>query len=122
MKILWFLKKNVILCIGRDVENETFLKMYVKNSKEEVILGITVDDKLNFDNHIRNMCKTSGQKLNALSRISTLLNKDQKRIIFNAMIKSQFSCCPLIWMFSSRQSNNLISKVSYSAIFRHIQT
>ena len=27
------------------------------------------------------------------------------------MIKSQLSYCPIIWMFSSRQSNNLISKV-----------
>ena len=27
------------------------------------------------------------------------------------MIKSQFSYCPIIWMFSSRQSNNLINKV-----------
>ena len=27
------------------------------------------------------------------------------------MIRSQFSYCPLIWMFSSRNSNNLISKV-----------
>ena len=57
------------------------------------------------------MCKKSGQKLNALSRITTFLNKDQKSIIFNAMIKSQFSYCPIIWMFSSRRSNNLINKV-----------
>ena len=57
------------------------------------------------------MCKKSGQKLNAISRISTFLNKDQKRIRFNAMMKSQSSYCPLIWMFYSRQSNNLISKV-----------
>ena len=27
------------------------------------------------------------------------------------MIKSQFSYCPVIWMFSSRRSNNLINKV-----------
>ena len=27
------------------------------------------------------------------------------------MIKSQFSYCPSIWMFSTRQSNNLINKV-----------
>ena len=27
------------------------------------------------------------------------------------MIRSQFSYCSLIWMFSSRNSNNLISKV-----------
>ena len=57
------------------------------------------------------MCNKSGQKLNALSRITTFLNKDKKSIIFNAMIKSQFSYCPIIWMFSSRRSNNLINKV-----------
>ena len=27
------------------------------------------------------------------------------------MIKSQFSYCPLVWMFCSRQSNNLIKKI-----------
>ena len=27
------------------------------------------------------------------------------------MIKSQFNYCPLVWMFCSRQSNNLINKV-----------
>ena len=27
------------------------------------------------------------------------------------MIKSQFNYCPLLWMFCSRQSNNLINKV-----------
>ena len=73
-------------------------------------MEITIGNKVNFDSHIRNMCKKSGQKLNALSRISTFLNKDQKRIIFNAMIKSQFIYCPLIWIFYSRQSNNLINK------------
>ena len=56
------------------------------------------------------MCKKFGQKLNALSRISTFLSEDQKRIVFNAMIKSQFSYCPLIWMFYSRKSNDVINK------------
>ena len=93
-------------------ENETFSFKGVcyKNSKEEAILGITIDNKLNIDSHIGKMSKTSAQKLNALSRISTFLNKDKKSIILNAMIKSQFSYCPLIWMFSSQQSNNLIKK------------
>ena len=27
------------------------------------------------------------------------------------MVKSQFNYCPLVWMFCSRQSNNLINKV-----------
>ena len=27
------------------------------------------------------------------------------------MIKSQFNYCPLVWMFCSRKSNNLVNKV-----------
>ena len=106
-------KKCHFMCIGKDGENETFTFKDVcyKSSKEEVILGITIDNKLSFDSHIRKMCKKSGQKFNAHSRITTFLNKDQKSIIFNAMIKSQFSYCPIIWKFSSRRSNNLINKV-----------
>ena len=106
-------RKCHFMCIVKDGENETFTfkDACYKSSKEEVILGITIDSKLSFDSHIRKICKKSGQKLNALSRITTFLNKDQKSIIFNAMIKSQFSYCPIIWMFSSRKSNNLINKV-----------
>ena len=32
------------------------------------------------------------------------------------MIKSQFSYCPLIWMFSSRKSNNLINRIHERSI------
>ena len=68
------------MCIGRDVENQTFTfkDMCYKNSKERVVLGITIDNKLNFDSYITNMCKKSVQKSNALSRISTFLNKIKK--------------------------------------------
>ena len=106
-------RKCYFMCIGRDGENETFIfnDICYENSKEGDILEITINNKLNFDNHIRKMYKKSGLKLYALSRISAFLNKDQKRIIFNAMIKSQFLYCPLMYMFSSRQSNNLINKV-----------
>ena len=83
------------MCIDKEGENEAFAfeDVCYKNSTEKVILRITIDNKLNFDSHIRKMCKNSSQKLNALSRISIFLNKDQN-------YKVSFSCCPLIWMFS----------------------
>ena len=39
-----------------------------------------------------------------------------KKLIFSGMIKSQFSYCPLIWMFSSRKSNNLINRIHERSI------
>ena len=32
------------------------------------------------------------------------------------MIKSQFNSCPLVWMFCSRKSNNMVNKVQERAL------
>ena len=53
----------------------------------------------------------SRQTLGVLNRISSLLDPEKKRLVFNAVIKSHFNYCPLIWMFSSRRSNNLINRI-----------
>ena len=57
------------------------------------------------------MCKKAAQKLGVLNRIPSLLDTEKKKLVFNAVIKSHFSYCPLIWMFSSRTSNNLINRI-----------
>ena len=57
------------------------------------------------------MCKKAAQKLGVLNRISSLLDPEKKRLVFNAVIKSHFNYCPLIWMFSSRRSNNLLYRI-----------
>ena len=75
------------------------------------VLGITLDRNMNFHTHIKNICRKAGQKLSALLRISPYLDQRKKVLLYKSMIKSQFNYCPLVWMFCSRQSNNLINKV-----------
>ena len=43
------------------------IKLKHSNHKK---LGVTIDNKLPFDEHINNICKTANKKLNALSRIN----------------------------------------------------
>ena len=76
-----------------------------------MILGLTIDNKLSFDNHVKKICRQASQKTCALSRISNYLDSKQKEILFKGVIRSQFSYCPLIWMLSSRKLNSLINKV-----------
>ena len=45
-----------------------------------------------------------------MSRISSQLNDSEKNL-FNPAVKSHFNCCPVVWMFCSRTSNNMINKV-----------
>ena len=101
------------MCLGKNKENDTcnFGNISLKNRKEKVILGLAVDNKLSFDNHVKKICRNASQKICALSRISNYLDSKQKEILFKGMIISQFNYCLLIWMFSSRKSNNLINKV-----------
>ena len=63
---------------------QLLLKMYVIKTARSVMLGITIDNKLNLDGNIRKICKKYGQKSNDFSRIPTFPN-DQKRNIFTAI-------------------------------------
>ena len=79
------------------------------SSSYEKLLGILIDRDLSFDKHIKSFCRKAGQKLNALARVSNYLTHNQNCLLLNSIIKSQFSYCPLIWMFCSRSLNNLIN-------------
>ena len=78
---------------------------------EEKILGVITGNELKFDPHIGSTWKKAAQKLGVQNRISSLLDPEKKRLVFNAVIKSQFNYCPLIWMFRSRRSNNLTNRI-----------
>ena len=41
----------------------------IESSKEEKVLGITIDDKLTFTSHLGHIIKKANQKLHALSRV-----------------------------------------------------
>ena len=81
-------------------ENEQFdlicNDITLKHSSHEKILGVTIDNKLSFDEHIINICKTANKKLNALSRINHYMKQNQKEILLSSFIISHFSYCPLI--------------------------
>ena len=75
------------------------------------LLGIAIDNKLNFYEHVNNICKKANQKLHALARIAKYIQTDKLRIIMKTFIDSQFNYCPLTWMFHSRKLNVKINKL-----------
>ena len=62
------------------------------------------------------VCKEACRKLNALIRIAKYLNRNQKKMLINAFFYSHFNYCPLIWMFSSKASNDKIGKLHKRAL------
>ena len=81
-----------------------------------MLLGVTTDKDLKFDDHVNSLCKKAYQKLNALARLAPYMNVEKRRIIMKAFIESQFGYCPLVWMFHSRGINNKINRVHERAL------
>ena len=80
------------------------------------LLGVTIDKKLNFKEHLTNICKKVSNKLHALARVSNYMSTHKLRIIMKAFIESQFQYCPLVWMFHSGTINNRINKLHERAL------
>ena len=60
------------MCRGKNTENETFIfdNFIFNNSKEEKILGITIDIKLTFKSHIKILCRKALSMLSDSSKSS----------------------------------------------------
>ena len=86
-------------------------KFDLKKTTTKKLLGITIDEHLNFNEHLTNVCKRASRKLNTLSRVSSFLSYKQKKVMPNSFIIGQFKFCPLIWIFSSIRSYRKINKL-----------
>ena len=84
----------------------------IKSVSSVELLGIQIDNKLNFNLHISKICKSttsnSANQLNTLIRLTQFLSFHAKEVLINSYIISNFNYCPFVWMFSSTQSLNKI--------------
>ena len=85
-------------------ENVVIDNKQIKTVSSVELLGIQLDDKLNFSPHISNICKSAANQLNALIRLQKFLSFKEKKISINSYFMANFNYCPLVWMFSSAVS------------------
>ena len=75
-----------------------------------------MDKNLNFNVHLKTLCRKVNQKVSALARITRILPFQKRRLILKTFIESQFSYCPLIWMFCSGKMNAKINHIHERAL------
>ena len=88
----------------------------IKSVSSVELLGIQIDDKLNFNLHISKICKSEANQLNALIRLKQFLGFHAKEVLINSYVISHLNFCPLVWMFSSTQSLNKIESLQKRAL------
>ena len=88
----------------------------IKVALKVKLLGIESDDKLNFNRHSNNICKSASNQLNALIRLKHLLGFEERKVLVNTFVMSNFNYCSLVWNFSSAQSLNKIENQQKRAL------
>ena len=82
----------------------------IKSSNCEKLLRIKIDNNLAFNEHLNYIIDKASHKTNPLPRVAPYMNESKKCILMNSFSWSQFSYCPLVWMFHSRALNNKINR------------
>ena len=103
----------------RDYDGKSFIYLedaFLENEELVKLLGVKVDRKANFEEHISEILKEANRKLCALARISKFMYQDKLKLLMRLFIESQFNHCPLVWMFHSRTLNNKINKLHERAL------
>ena len=72
----------------------------ISNVERVKLLGVNFEGRLNFDYHVNTLLKKANKKYHALARVCNYMDAKKRRVLMNAFITSQFSYCPLVWMFN----------------------
>ena len=79
------------------------------------LLGITLMKKMNFNEHIKNICQTSYRQINALRRISKCLNQRCREKICKSFINANFGYCPLVRMLCGKCNLRKIENITLTS-------
>ena len=88
----------------------------LKSEPHVTALGVIIDNRLNFSEHVRAICIKAARQLNALARISKYLDKSSRNIIYQSFVASNFNYCPLVWHFCGKTNNNKLEKIQERAL------
>ena len=90
--------------------------MAISNSKFGKLLCIHIDNKLKTEPHVRSQCKKASQILSAFVRIAHSLKYEQRKLLLNTFVTSQYSDVSVVWMSHNRKSNNHINRIHERAL------
>ena len=71
----------------------------IQRNNSVKFLGITIDDKLEFNSHVANLCIKAGNQLNVLYRFKNIFSVEEKKIVYQTFVLSNFNYCPIVWNF-----------------------
>ena len=80
------------------------------------LLGIEIDNKLNFEKHVTALWQKAGRQINALSRIHLCIGSQEVKMLLDSFIFLNFNYCPPVRHFCSAALSQKLKKIQERAL------
>ena len=107
--INWFTNNHMIANPGKfkatlvkkDGSDTTGTNVLINNkiislSSKVTLLGLTIDNKLNFWKHISELCRKAASNINALKIFRKYISDKNRKLVAHAYVLSYFNYCPIV--------------------------
>ena len=120
---IWGMKFNAVKCVQmtvtnkkRPISNKYYLDQKIL-SREDMIkyLGVTIDKKLTFGQHIQEKCKSATTILNMLRRNLYFAPRSVKQKAYTACVRPIMEYASNCWAPTSQKSSNTLEMVQHNA-------
>ena len=102
----------------QDHTNEIFKTGYkiIKVASKVKLLGVEIDNKLNFEQHINRICNSAANQLNALIKLKRFSGFQERKALENSFVLSNFNHCALARMYASSKPLTKIENLHKRAL------
>ena len=106
------------MILGKKTYDFKFKIGNVEIDKETSInlLGVNLDNKLNFSKQISNICARVHNQIRVIKRFRHILSSSTKARLYKAFIMPHFQCCSTIWDFCGARNSEKLELLNKHAL------
>ena len=87
-----------------------------KSSDKLTVLGVIIDDKLTFSEHIKDISKRASQKVGVLLRLRNLIPCSAKLQLYKSAILPHLTYCDIVWHFCKASDKRKLERFQVRAL------
>ena len=84
----------------------------IEKTKEIKLLGVTLDERLDFSAHVKSVSIKTSRRIGVLSRLRKLIPVKAKLAIYKSAILPYFSYCSLVWHFCKASDRRKLERIN----------
>ena len=109
-------KFQILIAGNSDLDINIDQNVSVKSEKSVKLLGVNLDNDLNFNDHINTIVRKASRQLNCLKRIANSLDLSVKLLLYKCFVLSNFNYCPVVWHACGAINTKKLEKVQFRAL------